>query len=47
MNCENVKECPCLNTECKNYKQCCDCVVQHRTAGNLPSCLRPATEESK
>ena len=41
MACENVKECPCKNTECDNYKLCCECVKNHVGKGNLPFCLRP------
>ena len=47
MNCENVKECACTNTTCENYKQCCDCVANHRSKGNLPVCLRPAPAEEQ
>jgi len=44
MNCPNVTECPCTNTECENYGKCCTCVANHRERGNLPVCLRPKEE---
>jgi hypothetical protein len=40
MVCENVKDCTCPKTSCKDYKKCCDCVAKHRKSGGLPHCLR-------
>ena len=46
MPCENVKACPCPNTNCERYAKCCECVAFHRDEkGNLPNCLRPKTGE--
>ena len=47
MACENVKNCPCPATDCKNHSKCCDCVANHISKGNLPVCLRPKTEDNK
>jgi hypothetical protein len=38
--CSNSHECPCPKIDCTNHKICCDCVVSHKAAGNLPVCLR-------
>jgi len=45
MPCTEVKNCPCPKTECDNHAKCCVCVAKHAEQGNLPSCLRPTTEE--
>ena len=39
MWCENVKECACPNTECKNNGRCCACVISHKNTDSLPFCL--------
>jgi hypothetical protein len=39
MNCESVIECACPKTTCENYKNCCACVIKHRTTDSLPYCL--------
>jgi hypothetical protein len=38
--CSNMHECPCLKIDCTNHKICCECVANHKLAGNLPVCLR-------
>jgi len=47
MPCPNgsVIDCACPNTTCANHAKCCDCVANHRKAGNVPLCLRPKTEK--
>jgi len=47
LKCPNVTECPCPNESCDNYGKCCACVVNHRTNGNLPVCLRELTPKAQ
>jgi len=37
--CENVKECNCPKTDCKNHSRCCACIIKHKTSDSLPFCL--------
>lgn len=39
MGCDNVKECACPKTSCKNHSKCCACVIKHRETDSLPFCL--------
>jgi len=41
MPCSNKNECPCPKTACKNYKKCCDCIINHRETDSLPFCMFP------
>ena len=45
MSCK--KDCSCANTTCKNHGKCCACVLQHKTKGNLPFCLRQPVQEKE
>ena len=48
MPCNEVKNCPCLKTDCANHSKCCACVARHVENGVLPFCLRPKEgEEAK
>jgi len=36
---KNEKRCPCT-AQCDKHALCCECVANHRQAGDLPACLR-------
>ena len=35
----NLKGCTCSYSSCGNRGICCDCVAQHRAAGEIPGCF--------
>lgn len=39
---ENKKDCTCPHDSCERHGLCCECVEYHRSAGELPMCLRDA-----
>lgn len=40
---ENLVNCVCTSTDCPRKGRCCECVVNHRSNGNFPACLRYQT----
>lgn len=44
---ENLLECTCSTTKCKNRGLCCECVKHHREAGQIPGCFFPKSAEMK
>ena len=38
--CGNTHSCPCPGVKCSNHGKCCECIVKHKAAGNVPYCLR-------
>jgi hypothetical protein len=45
MNCPNVKECSCPETQCPNHARCCACVLNHKNGKAAPYCLRKNFEK--
>lgn len=45
MNCNNTNPCPCPGLKCPSHGKCCECIVKHKRAGNVPYCLREIVEE--
>ena len=44
---ENLSECTCSATTCKNRGICCECVRHHREMGQIPGCFFPKSAELK
>ncbi len=44
---ENIAECTCSSTTCQIRGVCCDCVRNHREAGEIPGCFFPKSAELK
>ena len=40
MVCENTNPCPCPGLKCASHCKCCECIIKHKRAGNVPYCLR-------
>ena len=38
----NLVSCLCTSADCPRKGLCCDCVANHRKAGNLPAYVRPS-----
>lgn len=36
---KNLKNCTCSYMSCGNRGMCCECVAQHRAAGEIPGCF--------
>jgi hypothetical protein len=36
----NLVECTCTSETCERRGICCECVANHRSKGQLPSCLK-------
>ena len=45
MTCDNTNPCPCPGVKCKTHGRCCECIVKHKQAGNVPYCLRELVEQ--
>ena len=45
MSCDNTNPCPCPGTKCASRGKCCECIVKHKNAGNVPYCLRDVVEQ--
>lgn len=44
---KNLENCSCSYNACNNRGMCCECVAQHRAAGEIPGCFfSPAGERS-
>jgi hypothetical protein len=41
----NAKDCACTYTSCDKRGFCCECIVYHRSQGELPGCLFPPEAE--
>ncbi len=37
----NLRPCTCTYEPCPRKGKCCDCILYHRRAGELPGCLFP------
>ena len=44
---DNLQECTCSATKCKNRGICCECVRHHRENGQIPGCFFPKSAELK
>ena len=42
---ENSQHCTCTYEPCSRKGKCCDCVVYHRDAGEIPGCFFTAEAE--
>ncbi|HOI55254.1 MAG TPA: DUF6485 family protein [Phycisphaerae bacterium] len=42
----NLKDCTCTYTACGKRGMCCECVAQHRAAGEIPGCFFTAAGEA-
>ena len=42
---DNLRSCTCSYEPCERKGLCCECIVYHREAGELPGCLFPPSEE--
>jgi len=36
---ENLKYCTCSYMACSTRGKCCECILKHRRAGEIPGCL--------
>jgi hypothetical protein len=41
----NMKHCNCTYEPCPRKGRCCECLLYHRRAGELPACYFPAEVE--
>ena len=41
----NLEKCTCTYTSCDKRGLCCECIVYHRSKGELPGCLFPEDVE--
>jgi hypothetical protein len=41
----NLKQCNCTYEPCSRKGVCCECIVYHRRAGELPACFFSAKAE--
>jgi len=41
----NLTDCKCTNLECGRRGMCCECIRNHQSHGNYPSCLRYEPEK--
>jgi len=42
---DNLKNCACTYPGCPRKGKCCDCIVYHKSRGELPGCLFPKEAE--
>lgn len=42
---ENLKFCTCTYPSCSRKGKCCECIIYHRKAGEIPGCLFPPDAE--
>jgi hypothetical protein len=42
---KNLEGCTCTYTACGKRGVCCECVAQHRAAGEIPGCFFPPAAE--
>ncbi len=42
---QNKDDCACTYMSCSKRGKCCECVAQHRAAGELPGCFFPPDVE--
>lgn len=42
---KNLKNCSCSYEPCHRKGKCCECVMYHRSHGELPGCFFPADKE--
>jgi hypothetical protein len=41
----NLKKCNCTYEPCPRKGSCCDCIIYHKTNGELPACYFSAKDE--
>jgi hypothetical protein len=37
---KNKAACPCKAVTCARHGVCCECIANHRAAGNKPACMK-------
>ncbi len=42
---KNLKNCSCSYEPCSRKGKCCECVMYHRSHGELPGCFFPPDKE--